>query len=124
MAGFADAMYDRVTGLLNIYYPVRIPVAITPHTDRFNGLTMSLPYTSIILFDTVMEPEWTSFANTLESLFFHELTHAVSLSSRSKFLNTLHSIFGGWVYPVGLNAPLFMVEGAAVSFESLDGLGR
>ncbi|MDR0710692.1 MAG: hypothetical protein LBF77_11575, partial [Spirochaetaceae bacterium] len=124
LAGFADAMYDRVTRLLNIYYPARIPVAITPHTDRFNGLTMSLPYTSIILFDTVMEPEWTSFANNLESLFFHELTHAISLSSRSKFFNTLHSIFGGWVYPVGLNAPLFMIEGAAVSFESLDGSGR
>ncbi|MDR2052899.1 MAG: hypothetical protein LBP80_05750 [Treponema sp.] len=124
LAGFADAMYDRVTGLLNIYHPARIPVAITPHTDQFNGLTMSLPYTSIILFDTVMEPEWTSFANNLESLFFHELTHAVSLSSRDKFFNTLHSIFGGWVYPVALNAPLFMVEGVAVSFESMDGSGR
>ncbi|MDR2786550.1 MAG: hypothetical protein LBB83_11625 [Treponema sp.] len=124
LAGFADAMYDRVTALLNIYYPARIPVAITPHTDQFNGLTMSLPYTSIILFDTVMEPEWTSFANNLESLFFHELTHAISLNSRNKFFNTLHSIFGGWVYPVGLNAPLFMIEGAAVSFESLDGSGR
>jgi hypothetical protein len=124
LAGFADALYDRAAGLLNIYYPARIPVAITPHTDQFNGLTMALPYTSIILFDTVMEPEWTSFADNLESLFFHELTHAISLSSRSKFFNALNSIFGGWVYPAALNAPLFMVEGAAVSFESLDGTGR
>jgi hypothetical protein len=124
LAGFADAMYDRVTGLLDIYYPVRIPVTITPHTDRFNGLTASMPYISIILFDTVMEPEWTSFANNLESLFFHELTHAISLSTRGKVFNTLHSIFGGWVSPAVFNAPLFMVEGAAVSFESLDGTGR
>ncbi|MDR1410814.1 MAG: hypothetical protein LBI91_01255 [Spirochaetaceae bacterium] len=124
LAGFADAMYDRVTGLLNIRYPARIPVTITPHTDQFNGLTTSLPYVSIILFDTVMEPEWTSFANNLESLFLHELTHAISLSSRGGFFNVLHSIFGGWVYPAALNAPLFMVEGAAVSFESLDGSGR
>jgi hypothetical protein len=124
LTGFADALYNRVTSLLNIYHPSRIPVVITPHTDQLNGLTMSLPYTGIILFDTVMEPERTSYRNNLEGLFLHELTHAISLSSRSEPLNVLRRIFGGWVYPVALNAPLFMVEGVTVSFESLDGSGR
>ncbi|MDR2633784.1 MAG: hypothetical protein LBC51_09230 [Treponema sp.] len=124
LAGFADALYDRVSMLLQTSYPARIPVVISPHTDQFNGLTTTLPAISILLFDTVMEPEWTSFTNTLEGLFIHELTHALSLSSKSPFFKGLHRVFGGWVYPVALNAPLFMAEGAAVSFESLDGSGR
>jgi hypothetical protein len=124
LVAFADVLYDRVTNLLQIYYSPRIPVVITPHTDRFNGLTSVFPSISILLFDTVMEPEWTSFTNNLEGLFLHELTHAISLSSKSPFFKGLHRVFGGWVYPVALNAPLFMVEGVAVSFESLDGSGR
>jgi hypothetical protein len=124
LALFADRMYERISGLLGITLDQRLPVTITPHTDAFNGYMNPLPYPHIVLFDTSMNPEWTAFENSLESLFFHELTHAVTLSSRSPFFGVLHKIFGGWVYPTGITAPLFMVEGAAVSFESLDGYGR
>ncbi|MDR2110255.1 MAG: hypothetical protein LBP32_03000 [Spirochaetaceae bacterium] len=120
----ADGIYERVSGLLGIYPDRRVPVTITPHTDEFNGYMNPLPYPHIVLFDTPMDPEWTVFANSLEGLFLHELTHAVSLSSRGPFLTVLHRIFGGWVYPAALTAPLFMVEGVTVSFESLDGFGR
>ncbi|MDR0663014.1 MAG: hypothetical protein LBF80_02905, partial [Spirochaetaceae bacterium] len=68
--------------------------------------------------------EWTVFTNSIESLFLHELTHAVTSGTRGKPEEILYRIFGGWVYPAGLNAPWFMIEGAAVSFESLDGTGR
>jgi hypothetical protein len=71
-----------------------------------------------------MTPEWTGFENSLKSLFTHEMTHAVSLGTRGSFLKGLHKVFGGWVYPAALTAPLFMVEGVTVSFESLDGFGR
>jgi hypothetical protein len=124
LASYADRVYEEVSGLLGIEVHSRIPVTFTPHTDLFNGYMNPVPYPHIMLFDTPMDPEWTSFADNLESLFRHELTHAVSLSSRGPFLGLLHRVFGGWVYPAGINAPLFMVEGVTLSFESLSGFGR
>jgi len=124
LAGFADETYERVSGLLGIELRGRVPVAVTPHTDEFNGYMNPFPYPHIVLFDTPMDPEWTTFRDSLEGLFLHELTHAVSMSSRGPFSEFLHGIFGGWVMPSMLNAPLFMLEGVTVSFESLEGYGR
>jgi hypothetical protein len=124
LASYADEVYENISGLLGIYVDKRIPVVITPHTDEFNGYMNSLPYSHIVLYDTPMDPGWTSFENSLKSLFTHELTHVISLSTRGPFFKGLHKIFGAWVYPAALTAPLFMVEGVTVSFESLDGLGR
>lgn len=124
LASFADSTYERVSLLLGIEVGGRIPVVITPQTDVFNGYMNPFPSPHIVLFDTPMDIEWTTFRNSLEGLFLHELTHAVSLSSRGPFFDFLHGIFGGWVLPTGLTAPLFMAEGVTVSFESLDGFGR
>lgn len=124
LAGFADAHYDRVSALLGVSVRGKIPVTITPHTDLFNGYANPFPYMHIVLFDTPMNPDWTVFRDSLEGLFVHELTHAVSFSSRGPFFDALHAAFGGWVLPVGVNAPYFMVEGVTVAFESLDGFGR
>jgi hypothetical protein len=72
-----------------------------------------------------MDTESFGYANALEGLFLHELTHVISLSSRSKSWQTIHKIFGGWASPaMVVNAPMFMKEGVTVSFESLDGTGR
>ncbi|MDR1429704.1 MAG: hypothetical protein LBI85_05395, partial [Spirochaetaceae bacterium] len=124
LASYADRVYEEVSGLLGIELHRRVPVTLAPHTDRFNGYMNPIPYPHIMLLDTPMDLEWTSFANSLEGLFRHELTHAVSLGSRGPFMNFLHRVFGGWVYPAGINAPLFMIEGVTVSFESLSGFGR
>jgi hypothetical protein len=124
LAGFADSVYERVSGLLGIAVDRRIPVTITPHTDEFNGYMSLMPSPYILLFDAPMDPDSFIYRNSLEGLFLHELTHAVSLSSRGPFFKVLHRIFGGWAAPTALNAPKFMVEGVTVSFESLDGFGR
>lgn len=124
LAGFADQSYETVSALLGIDIRGRIPVVITPHTDQFNGFTAFFPYFRIVLFDTPLDPEEFGFENSLESLFLHELTHAVSMYSRTGFFNGLRSVFGGWVLPTALNAPYFMIEGVTVSFESLEGYGR
>ena len=90
----------------------------------FNGYYQSFPSGHIVLFDAPMDLEWNTYANSLESLFLHELTHAVSLNTRDTGYRVLHRIFGTWATPALLNAPLFMVEGVTVSFESLSGFGR
>ena len=124
LADFADACYERVSALLDIRVRGRIPVTITSDTDLFNGYMNPVPYPHIVLNDAPMDIEWTSFRYPLESVFLHELVHAVSLSSRGPFFDFWYRIFGGWVTPTGLTAPPFMIEGVTVSFESLDGFGR
>ncbi|WP_461252749.1 hypothetical protein [Treponema sp. R8-4-B8] len=122
LASFADRVYEHVSSLLGIEVYRRIPVTLTPHTDSFNGY-YNIFFNHIMLFDTPMDVEWTNFKNNLESLFLHELTHAVSMNTKSPFHETMYRIFG-WDIPAYINAPLFMVEGVTVSFESLDGSGR
>jgi hypothetical protein len=124
LAARADAIYDRVSALTGISLGRVVPVVITPETDEHNGYMNPVPYPHIVVFDTPASLEWTVFADSLESLFLHEITHAVTGTTRNKAAKVLNRIFGGWVYPAGLTAPWFMVEGAAVSFESLDGTGR
>ncbi|MDR2739411.1 MAG: hypothetical protein LBB68_06235 [Treponema sp.] len=125
LAARADGIYDRISGLLGISLERRIPVSITPHIEAYNGYTKLYPYPHIVLYDTPMDIEQTTYENSLDGLFIHELTHAISLSARSPGYRRLYKIFGGWVTPsMLLTAPAFMVEGVTVSFESLNGFGR
>ena len=124
LASYADQVYEHVSSLLGIEVPFRIPVTLTPHTDQINGYYSWLPLPHIVLFDTPMDLEWTNFANNLESLFLHELTHAVSMNTRSPVQRFFHRIFGNLFTPAWYNAPYFMAEGVTVSFESLTGFGR
>jgi hypothetical protein len=124
LAGFADRDYEEISSRLGITVGRRIPVTITPHVEEFNSFMNPMPYPHIVLLDTPMDNEWTTFDNSLEKLFLHEMTHAVSLSTRNKALDIMYRVFGGWVYPPAFNVPLFMSEGVAVSFESLDVYGR
>jgi len=123
LASFADHAYEHVSSLLGIEVHGRIPVTITPHTDSFNGYYNTL-FNHIMLFDTPMDVEWTNFKNNIESLFLHELTHAVSMNTTSPAFEPFNRIFGNWAMPALIYAPQFMVEGVTVSFESLDGFGR
>ena len=123
LASYADRVYNQVSSLLGIEVRGRIPVTFTPHTDMFNGY-YNLSFNHIVIFDTPMDIEWTTFANNLEGLFIHELTHAISLNTRSPFYSVVHRIFGNWVSPSLFNANRYMTEGVAISFESLNGTGR
>ena len=123
LASYADDVYKEMSGLLGIELRRRLPVAFTPHTDRFNGY-YQFASGSIMLFDTPMDVEWTTYEDNLKGLFIHELAHAISLNSSSPLFDVFHRIFGNWVMPTGINAPGFMVEGVAIGFESLGGFGR
>jgi hypothetical protein len=125
LAGFADRVYDQASGILGIRVRGRIPVTLTPYTDSFNGYANPVPYPHIVLFDTPMSIEnMAAYTSSLEGLFLHELTHVISLSTRSPWIEGLYKVFGGWVFPAIFTAPGFMVEGVTVSIESLDGTGR
>lgn len=123
LASYADQVYSEISSLLGIEVRGRIPVTFSPHTDIFNGYYHPL-FNFIMLYDTPADVEWTTFADNLKSLFTHELTHAISLNSRSPYYSFMHRIFGGLFTPTGWNTTNFMTEGVTVSFESLDGTGR
>ena len=125
LASYADRIHEQMTSMLGIEVRFRIPVVITPHTDVFNGFYAGFPNPHIVLFDTPMDIEWTTFPDTLKYLFVHELAHAISLNQRQPIGWFFHRIFGNVAFPmVWANAPLFMIEGVAVSLESLSGFGR
>ena len=124
LASYADSAYERLSLLFGITVPGRIPVTFAPHTEMFNGYYNPVPYPHITLYDTPMDLEWTNFENTLEALFIHELTHAVSLNTRSRFFRVLRNIFGNWATPSAINAPAFMIEGVTLTAESMTGFGR
>ena len=111
LAGIAEKHLEDITTLLGIPFDERIPVTLTPFTDQFNGYMSSFPYSHIVLYDAPPDVEFVAYRNSLESLFVHELVHVVSLATRSSFFRKLNRLFGGWVMPAALSAPMFMVEG-------------
>ncbi|MCL2196086.1 MAG: hypothetical protein FWB77_00565 [Treponema sp.] len=124
LALYADSLYRDVTSILGIEVSSRISVTFTPHTDMFNGYYSHMSFPHIMLYDTPMDIEWTVYENNLKGLFLHELVHAVTISTGNRNYINLQKIFGTWASPAYLTAPLFMIEGATVSFESLTGFGR
>jgi hypothetical protein len=126
LAGFADAMFERVTNLLPTLDRQRITVVVTSDYFDANGFSRTVPYNHILLY--AYPPEFESsignYRAWLEDLFIHELTHAVSLNIRSPFFQGLSYLFGPWLQTQIYMTPWFMVEGVTVSFESLDGFGR
>jgi len=124
LAEYADSFYKQLSNLFDVEIPYRIPVTFTPHTDMFNGYYNPIPSSHIVLYDTPMDLEWTNFSNSLEGLFIHELTHAVTLNTRGSSYKGLRRVFGNWASPSFINATAFMVEGVTVTIESLSGFGR
>ena len=104
LAEYADRYAEEIASRLNKNILVRMPVYILSGAESLNGYFTFFPYPRIVVFDTV--PDDGTLGNLSDSMlkvFYHELTHAISMIY---FLPVL---------------PLSFNEGAAVSYESLDG---
>ncbi len=126
LANFADRAYEEVAAKLGTTPALRIPVLITPSCEDINGYFAHDPLLKIVLFETSISGNTElAFNDSLYKLFYHELTHFVSMTSLNRLMRTLYAIFGGWVYnlPV-IQTPYNFIEGVTVSFESHDGYGR
>lgn len=126
LASHADAFADEICSFLNTHMKERIPVYLDPRSKKLNAYYTGFPYSRIYLYDTVpLEGSLAVFSDTLLSVFYHELAHAVSLTIRTPFWQVLSQIFGDIVsVNQFLTMPLSFIEGLAVSFESLGGEGR
>ena len=110
LAEYADSYADEICIALHKQIKHRIPVYLVSDTEELNGYFTRSPYNRIVIYDTgITDGQLGNLTDTLLQVFYHELTHAISLESPFSLLNLL---------------PMSFVEGVAVSFESLHGQGR
>lgn len=124
IAAVCDSDYLEICSLLGTEPYQRFPVTITHSVDSLNAYFSPVLYNSIVLYDTVPSSSLDMFENTIESVFYHELTHAVTLNMKNKFWRVMSGIFSDALTPAYLTLTTFWEEGATVSFESRSGGGR
>lgn len=107
---YADGYAEEICTALQQKIKGRIPVYLVSDTEELNGYFTRTPHRRIVLYDTgITDGTLGNLPDTLLQVFYHELTHALTLDVPFSLLNIL---------------PMSFVEGAAVSFESLHGQGR
>jgi len=108
LAEYADGYAEEISAALQQKIKRRIPVYLVSDTEELNGYFTQQPYARIVIYDTgITDGQLGNLTDTLLQVFYHELTHALTL--RTSLMNIL---------------PMSFTEGAAVSFESLSGQGR
>ncbi len=121
IAPYADELYLKAAAFLHVKKLDRIPVIITKKTDELNAYFTTLTHNRIVLYDTLPSGELTVFSDSILSVFYHELIHAVSLNNAYSgrwFIDDVMSFF------TSVDMPPSMIEGVAVLAESTDGFGR
>ncbi len=121
LAHHADDLYIKAANFLSVKTLVRMPVVITQKTDVLNAYFTFLPYSRIVMYDTLPNESLAVYDNTFLSVFYHELIHAVSFKN-----NLQNSCLLDHVTPIltAVDMPTSMSEGIAVLAESMDGFGR
>ncbi len=113
LAEHADGFADEICANLNKALAQRLPVYLVRDTDTLNGYYTCIPYRRIVLYDTAANDGILgNLKNTILDVFYHELTHAVTLQSFTEYIIRFPFL------------PMSFTEGVAVSFESLHGYGR
>ena len=124
VAGRIDTMYTHICDIMGEEPWLHLPVVITPVNDELNAYYTYLPYSRIVLYDTVPDQELAVYSETILTVLYHEMVHAVTINMKNKALRRISGIFGDLLTGEILNAPSSLAEGAAVSLESDDGEGR
>ena len=121
----ADRIYEEIAKKLGTETNLSLPVLIRSDIQALNAYFSSYPYNRIVIYDTVPDSQNLAvFSETILSVFYHELTHAVSLNMKSKPWEIVSFLFGDFFSPTVLTSPTMFSEGATVSFESAFGEGR
>lgn len=116
----ADRYAEEISALLHTKIKKRIPVYLIANNQLLNAYFSVLPYSHIVLYDTgAFDSQLSNLKDNILMVFYHELTHAISLNIRSPFWQGMSSVFGDALSPNMLwSMPLSFIEGVTVSFES------
>lgn len=126
LAERADALYEKAAALLETTPWMHIPVVVSPSTQQINAYYTASPYNHIVILDTPNDnTELAVFTETVVSIFYHELIHAITANIHKNQIWDFANPFGDF-YSLSflVNSKLFSLEGATVSLESLEGEGR
>ena len=119
-----DNFYEEITEKIDAKSDFFLPILIRSDIQALNAYFTFFPYDHIVIYDTVVDDlSLAVFSETLLSVFYHELTHAISLKSGHNSINLLNIPFIE-VPNTLLTSPTSFSEGATVSFESSTGEGR
>jgi len=126
LADSVDALYLKACALLNSEAYFRLPLVLVSGVDVLNAYFSYVPYNHIVLYDTIPdEGSLAVFSESLLSVFYHEVVHAVSIQKKSKTWKNISKVFGDILTPAPfIYTPLFVIEGVTVSLESREGEGR
>lgn len=124
-----DGYYLEITSILETVPYQRFPVTISRSVEQLNAYYSAIPYNRIVLYDTLPEESLDMYENTIQKIFYHELTHAVTYNMKDeKILKSkrykMVSFMGDVMTPAWLTITTFWAEGATVSLESMDKGGR
>ena len=110
-----DNLYDKAKSYFPEVQDFRMPIILTPDSDRLHIEYTSAPYNRIIYFEGVSEKEDNVYEDTVLGLFYHEIYLAISQSVRSPFNQFLSDVVLGDKYqPLSLiYLPFSFVEGRA-----------
>ncbi|MGI5069531.1 hypothetical protein HRO26_00010 [Treponema pectinovorum] len=123
IADVCDSYYLEISQKLGLKPYQRFPVSITRQVERTNAFFSLAPYNLIVFYDAEFDEHLDMYEDTVQSIFYHELTHAVTLNAKSPFWQGM-SFFADFFTPAGLSLTSFWFEGAAVLFESFGNGGR
>jgi len=126
LARYADGFADEICLLLDTSMKGRIPVYLNPDIQLLNAYFSPFPYNRIVLYDTtVTDGSLGGFRDAILKVFYHELTHAISINVRTPFWQLMSETFGD-ILSINfiVTMPLSFLEGVTVSFESRNGDGR
>ncbi|MDD4011589.1 MAG: hypothetical protein PHI83_05545 [Sphaerochaetaceae bacterium] len=125
LAYVADGYYEELKSSLNPETDQRIPVIITPYLEPMDAYYTPSPRSAIVLYDTLIQDGVFEISRTnLLNVFYHELTHALSLTNETPFFKTVTALMGDYYNLPTLYLYPFFIEGVTVDYESHNGGGR
>jgi len=97
----------------------RIPVLLADGQADINGYFTAFPSDRIVIFaaPSRVGSDLGCLDDDLRDVFYHELTHALSLSTRSPFWGFWAGLFGDGVEPTLWTAGPALAEGTAIAYE-------
>ncbi len=99
-------------------------MTISRESESPNGFFSPFPYNMIVIYESAAEESLDSWEKSIESVFYHELSHAISLNLKSPFWSGMSCLFGDFFNPAYVNLSFSWIEGLAVLFESSPGMGK
>ncbi len=118
-----ESIYKEITTAFELNRTQRFYVVVTAQRQMFNSYFTAYQTPRIVMFDTIADSN--SFnsnkINNFLNVFRHELTHALTLTTKNGFLQKYVSQLISFY---NISTTRFAKEGVAVLSESLSGSGR